>query len=110
MATGVVGFRTIVCAVLCLAAAAGCSPMAAPPAAPAPKQVVATVVDYTHVDGCRYLLQVKDGPLLDPGTLEEKYRHDGRKVLIRYHAVERLSVCMAGQPVVIDHIEFSEAR
>jgi hypothetical protein len=94
---------------IALAAAMGCSPKAAPQD-PAPKRVVATVTDYTHLAGCGFLLQVKDGPLLDPGTLEEKYRHDGRKVLIRYHAVERLSVCMAGRPVVIDHIEFSEAR
>ncbi len=97
-----------VAACRCHAPAGGGDPTDKPPV-PA-KTVVATVVDYGHLDGCTFLLRLRDSTLLEPDRLDEPYRHDGRKVLIRYHAVQRMSVCMAGKPVLIDHIEFSEVR
>ncbi len=71
---------------------------------------VAVVVDSRQLDGCTFLLRLNDGTVLEPDRLPEKFRHGGRKVLIRYHVVKRMSICMAGRPVVIDHIEFSEVR
>ncbi len=75
-----------------------------------PKMFPAIVIDARGLDGCSFLLQLKDSTRLEPDRLDEKYRRDGRKVLIRFHEVKRMSVCMAGKPVIIDHIEFSEVK
>lgn len=66
----------------------------------------ATVVDKTGLDGCRFMLQLEDGKMLQPLNLGEKYMKDGMKVWVQYTIQKDvMTVCMAGDVVNITEIE-----
>lgn len=75
----------------------------------ASKYSKATVIDYTELDGCKYLFQLEDGRKLNPGTIDAKYQKNGLKVWLKYERVDLMNVCMAGETIkVIDIAERSE--
>ncbi|MFB6257689.1 MAG: hypothetical protein ABEH38_03265 [Flavobacteriales bacterium] len=67
----------------------------------------ATVKDYTHLDGCRFLLITDNGKKLNPLELDSAYRKDGLKVRVSYRKKEAMTTCMAGKNVEIIRIRRS---
>lgn len=73
-----------------------------------PDSQKAPLVDRTGLDGCSFMIELKDGTMLEPRnltdfTIEKK---DGLKVWISYHNAENgVSICMAGKMIEIDCIE-----
>ena len=77
----------------------------------------ATVRDYTGLDGCGFVLELKDGTILEPVrtvvcgpppqnimTLDNpllNFEKDGKEVLINYEPIQSVSICMVGQTVKI---------
>lgn len=68
--------------------------------------VKATIVDKTGLDGCRFMLQLEDGKMLQPLNLDEKYMKDGLQVWVQYKVQKDvMTVCMAGDVINITEIE-----
>src|ERR1051325_3611002 len=63
------------------------------------KMIEATVVDYTNLDGCRFLLELPGGEKLQPENLTSEFEKDKMKVMIKYHLTNRMTVCMASKTV-----------
>lgn len=68
------------------------------------KLTPAVVIDYTELDGCSFLLKLQDGQKLQPVNLPGEYKINNLAVLIRFHEVKQMSVCMAGKIVELDYI------
>lgn len=67
---------------------------------PVPSQAVfATVVDYSELDGCTYLLELADGVKLQPVNLSDEFKRKGLKLFITYKFQDGMSTCMAGRMV-----------
>ena len=82
--------------------------------------IEATVRDYTGLDGCGFVLELKDESILEPVrmvvcgpppqnimTLDNpllNFEEDGKKVFIDYTPMQSVSICMVGQTVKIDCI------
>ena len=80
----------------------------------------ATVRDYAGLDGCGFVLELKDGTILEPVrmvvcgpppqnimTLDNpllNFEEDGKEVLINYEPMQSVSICMVGQTVKISCI------
>lgn len=77
------------------------------PAGPG-KLTEATVIDYSEVAGCTFLLQLNNGEKLEPSNLFSEFKKDKLEVLIRYQVTDMMSVCMAGKVVSIEHIELKK--
>lgn len=61
--------------------------------------VKATVVAM-ELDGCGYMLELSsDKAKLEPDGLQPEFQKDSLPVWIKYKAVERMSICMAGQTI-----------
>lgn len=70
----------------------------------------AIVLDKSSKEGCDFLLQKTndDGStqLLEPLTLEDKFKVDGLKVEVRYTLSRRQSLCsLSSIPITIDEIK-----
>ena len=63
--------------------------------------VIATVVDYSELDGCTYLLELSDGQKLQPVNLSEEFKRKGLKLFITYKYYDGMSTCMAGRMVTV---------
>lgn len=66
--------------------------------------VLATVVDYTELDGCTFLLELPDGQKLQPENLGEAFKKKDLKVYITYKIHDGISNCMAGKMVTLTSI------
>ncbi|MDQ3049546.1 MAG: hypothetical protein M3Q95_01540 [Bacteroidota bacterium] len=66
--------------------------------------VFATVVDYSELDGCTFLLELSDGQKLQPENLGEAFKKKGLKVFITYKIYNGISNCMAGKMVTLNSI------
>lgn len=72
-----------------------------------PDSQKATIVDRTGLDGCKLMIELKDGTMLEPTNLEDFSikKEDGSKVWISYSDAENgFSICMAGKMIEIDCI------
>ncbi|HKR06634.1 MAG TPA: hypothetical protein VJY62_18515 [Bacteroidia bacterium] len=69
------------------------------------KQIEATVIDYSEVDGCRFLLELTNKEKLQPENLPAEFEKDKMQVMIKYHVTNKNTVCMAGKTVYIDFIK-----
>jgi hypothetical protein len=70
--------------------------------------VPATVLDYSEIAGCGYVLQLEDRSMLEPINLQDfdPDPTDGEKVQVRYRLVRDInSICNAG-----DIVEITEFR
>ena len=70
--------------------------------------VEATVIDYSEVSGCAFLLMLSDGSKLQPKNLGEAFRKDALKVMVSYVIEDEPNTCMAGKKVRINGIRKSE--
>src|SRR6185436_14145235 len=68
------------------------------------KMIEATIVDYTTLDGCRFLLELPGGEKLQPENLTPEFEKDKMKVMIKYHVTDKMTICMAGKTIYIDFI------
>jgi hypothetical protein len=68
----------------------------------------ATVIDYSEVDGCRFLLELANNEKLQPENLPAEYQKDKMKVQVKYHLTNKMTVCMAGKTVYIDFIKMKK--
>ena len=70
------------------------------------KWVSGTVIDMTSLDGCRYLIQLKDSSFLEPTNLTDEYRLDKKRVCLQYKLKPAMSsICMKGKIIEIINIE-----
>ncbi len=68
--------------------------------------VKATVISY-EIDGCSYMLELaSDKSKLEPDGLQPDFQKDSLPVWIKYKAVDRMSICMAG--ATIDLLEIKK--
>lgn len=68
----------------------------------------ATVI-YLTLDGCAWMLKLKDGKYLQPYTLAPEFQKENLKVLIKYTlSKNQTSVCMSGSIVNITEIKLNE--
>lgn len=67
-----------------------------------PGAFFATVVDYSELDGCTYLLELADGQKLQPINLPEDFKRKGLKLFITYKLHDGMSTCMAGKMVTLN--------
>ena len=66
-----------------------------------------TVVDYTGLDGCGYIIELDNGKKLEPAKYPVDFRfYDGQRVLVDYKVIDDVaSICMVGDIVEILTIE-----
>ena len=69
-----------------------------------PSGIPATVIDYRELDGCEFLIQLRDGTKLQPVNLDNKFKKDKLEVLITWKKYDGASICMAGTMVEITFI------
>lgn len=72
-----------------------------------PDGVEATFRDLTGLDGCGYVLELKDGSILEVVNLDQLSvtPEEGLKVRVKYNnAPNFASICMAGTLVTVDCI------
>tara|TARA_B100000683_G_scaffold63881_1_gene62331 strand:- start:429 stop:710 length:282 start_codon:yes stop_codon:yes gene_type:complete len=67
-------------------------------------KTIAIVRDYRDLDGCKYLLELKDGRFLNPTNLDSNLRKDGTKICIDFIIQRIPSVCMKGEVVELKSI------
>lgn len=67
--------------------------------------VEGTIRDFRQLDGCAWIIELKDGTRLEPINQEVTNWVDGQKVWIEYTPVDAGSICMAGQTVRIDWLQ-----
>lgn len=65
----------------------------------------ASVSDLKGLDGCRYVLKLETGEVLEPGPLPDEFKKDNLLVWIKYKVREGSSICMAGKMVTIMEIK-----
>ena len=73
-----------------------------------PKLKEATVIDYSEVGGCGFLLELTNNEKLQPENLPAEYQKDKMKVQIKYHITNKMTVCMAGKTAYIDFIKMKK--
>ena len=64
----------------------------------------ATVIDYSAIAGCGYLLMLEDESKLQPKNLADSYKKDGLVVWIKYTIENTPNVCMTGRVIRINEI------
>jgi hypothetical protein len=69
------------------------------------KMIEATVVDYSNLDGCRFLLELPGGEKLQSENLTPEFEKDKMKVMIKYHVTNKPNICMAGKTIYLDFIK-----
>ena len=69
--------------------------------------VTGTVMDYTGLDGCGFVIELDNGEKLEPAQVVPEYTFvDGRRVKLSYTPLDGMgSICMVGTIVRIDYIE-----
>lgn len=61
---------------------------------------VRAMVVEMNLDGCGYMIELSsDKSKLEPDGLQPEFQKDSFPVWIKYKAVDRMSVCMAGQTI-----------
>jgi hypothetical protein len=85
--------------VLCIAV--GAVSCTTPAGACSTNATKATLQDYTGLDGCRWVIKLKDGTVLEPINLEEFSLQpiDGLPVWVEYKTEPLASICMVGETV-----------
>lgn len=73
-----------------------------------PNEKEAEIVDMTGLDGCNFMIKLKDGSRLEPINLEEIFKKNGLKVVVSYELYNGMSVCMAGKMIQITNIRKKE--
>ncbi|MFM9943687.1 MAG: hypothetical protein ACKVQB_00495 [Bacteroidia bacterium] len=71
-----------------------------------PGSVRAEFKNFEGVDGCGWIIQLKNGSNLEPTNLSEFgiTPKDGKKIWINFHEISAASICMVGKIVEIDCI------
>lgn len=65
----------------------------------------ATVIDFSGVDACRFLLQLEDGTRLQPENLDSVFEKNATLVWVKYYPQKNaVSICMAGKVVHVTDI------
>lgn len=74
--------------------------------APCKNGEVATIRDFTGLDGCGWVVVLNDSENLEPTNLHAfgLELEDGMKVKVKYHETDGASVCMVGKIVEIECI------
>jgi hypothetical protein len=67
----------------------------------------ATVINYS-VDGCSWMLKLKDGKKLEPVNLKDEFKKDNLNVWIQYNPYKGNSSCMAGEMITLTAIEIKK--
>jgi hypothetical protein len=65
------------------------------------KEMEARVKDFTHLDGCRYLLIGPKDKKYHPLNLDTAYFEDGLKVQVQYRKKDAITTCMSGTTIHI---------
>jgi len=79
--------------------------------------IEATIRNYSGLDGCGYVLELKDGSILEPVlmvvcgpppqniiTVDNpvlNFEEEGKKVFIDYEPMQSVGICMVGQTVKV---------
>ncbi|HMT30925.1 MAG TPA: hypothetical protein PKD91_16760 [Bacteroidia bacterium] len=72
------------------------------------KAIQVKVIDYSELDGCKFLLETSDGKKLQPTNLPEKFSKDGIRLAVTYKVKDGMSICMAG--TMVELILVSEVK
>lgn len=65
-----------------------------------------TILDYSKLDGCTWMIMTDDSTLLRPMNLDSTFQQNKLKVWVKYKPTKPMvSVCMAGKSVYILQIE-----
>jgi hypothetical protein len=75
------------------------------------KQAEGTVIDSRGLDGCGFLISVKNGPKINPGTLDPKFGKDGLEVKFKYRIQRGIStICMSGVAAEVKDLELVKKK
>jgi hypothetical protein len=75
------------------------------------KQAEGTVIDRRGLDGCGFLIRVKDGPKINPGSLDPKFGKDGLEIKFKYRIQRGIStICMSGAAAEVKDIELVKKK
>lgn len=69
--------------------------------------VAATLLDYTGLDGCTWVIKLADKEVLEPinlGNFIFFELKDGKKIWVKYKTVGMASICMVGPTIEIEEI------
>lgn len=58
-----------------------------------------TVRDFRTLDGCGYLLELKDGGFLQPMNLDSTFKREGMVLGITFKTSKTPTICMKGIPI-----------
>lgn len=69
----------------------------------------AVIVDYTGFDGCKFMIELKDGTLLRPYNLNQfdVSLEDNNKVWVKYRPIDSsgmVGICWCGEAIEIEDI------
>lgn len=62
------------------------------------------IIDKTGLDGCTFLIQVNDSIVFHPINLDPKFSIAGLKVYFKYKKSRKATICMNGQPILLQEI------
>lgn len=63
-----------------------------------------TIIDKTGLDGCTFVIKVREDKHFEPINLDEAFMQDGLTVYFKYRLSRAASICMFGQPIVLSEI------
>lgn len=64
-----------------------------------------TVVDYSELAGCGFILSVNDTVKLIPESIPDSLKMNNLSVFITYKVTNKPNVCMAGKTIVITDVK-----
>lgn len=61
-----------------------------------------TVRDYSSLDGCKYIIELDNGTILQPSVIDQNFvLRDSQRVVIDYKLIRLATTCMLGSPAEI---------
>ena len=71
------------------------------------KEISGTVKDFTGLDGCKYLIVLKNGKKLQPIEVVNNFQwKDGQQIVFSYEEIpDAMTICMAGKVVKVTSIK-----
>lgn len=70
--------------------------------------IEATVIDYSEIAGCGFILMLDDESKLQPGKLSNEFCKDGLKVLVQYQIQDKPNICQTGKVIQLFEIKVKQ--
>jgi hypothetical protein len=59
------------------------------------------IIDKTGLDGCSFLIQLKDSSIFNPINIKDEFKEEGITVFFKYNRSKQVTICMNGAPIIV---------